>query len=76
MQIFKKNAQDIAKAFTKYSLWKGGGGGGSSVSWNQIQTSGNKIAEVTIDGTKTDVYAPTGGSSGSYTETVLYDYRD
>ena len=79
MQIFKKNAQDIAKAFTKYSLWQGGGGGGgSSVSWNQIQTSGNKIAEVTIDGTKTDVYAPTGGSSGggSYTETVLYDYRE
>ena len=67
MQIFKRNAQDIAKAFTKYSLWQGGsggGGGGSSVSWNQIQTSGNKIAEVTIDGTKTDVYAPTGGSSG------------
>ena len=30
MQIFKKNAQDIAKAFTKYSLWQGGGGGGGS----------------------------------------------
>ena len=42
----------------------GGGSGGSSVSWNQIQTSGAKIAEVTIDGTKTDVYAPTGGSGG------------
>ena len=42
----------------------GGGSGGSSVSWNQIQTSGSKIAEVTIDGTKTDVYAPTGGSGG------------
>ena len=51
----------------------GGGSGGSSVSWNQIQTSGSKIAEVTIDGTKTDVYAPTGGSGGggSYTETLL-----
>ena len=55
----------------------GGGGGGSSVSWNQLQTSGSKIAEVTIDGTKTDVYAPTGGSGGgSYSETVLYDYRE
>lgn len=55
-----------------------GGGSGSSVSWNQIQTSGSKIAEVTIDGTKTDVYAPTGGSGGggNYTETVLYDYRE
>ena len=40
----------------------GGGSGGSSVEWNQIQTSGSKIAEVTIDGTKTDVYVPTGGS--------------
>ena len=56
----------------------GGGSGGSSVEWNQIQTSGNKIAEVTIDGTKTDVYVPTGGSGGggSYSETVLYDYRE
>ena len=49
----------------------GGGSGGSSVSWNQIQTSGSKIAEVTIDGTKTDVYAPTGGS-GSRTKQTLY----
>lgn len=42
-----------------------GGGGGSSVSWNQIQTSGSKIAEVTIDGTKTNVYAPNSGGGGS-----------
>ena len=39
----------------------GGGGGGSSVSWNQIQQSGTKIAEVTINGTTQDVYAPSGG---------------
>ena len=52
----------------------GGGSGGSSVSWNQIQTSGSKIAEVTIDGTKTDVYAPTGGSGGGggRTKQTLY----
>ena len=55
----------------------GSGSGGSSVEWNQIQTSGTKIAEVTIDGTKKDVFAPTGGSGGgSYSETVLYDYRE
>ncbi len=52
----------------------GGGSGGSSVSWNQIQNSGSKIAEVTIDGTKTDVYAPTGGSGGGggRTKQTLY----
>lgn len=52
--------------------------GGTSVEWNQIQTSGTKIAEVTIDETKIDVFAPSGGSGGggSYTETVLYDYRE
>ena len=50
------------------------GGGGSSVSWNQLQTSGSKIAELTIDGTKTDVYAPTGGSGGGggRTKQTLY----
>lgn len=43
----------------------GGGSGGSSVEWNQLQTIGTKIAEVTIDGNKKDVYAPTGSGSGS-----------
>ena len=33
----------------------------TDVSWNQIQTSGSKIAEITIDGQKKDVYAPEGG---------------
>ena len=36
-----------------------GGGGGDSVSWNQIQTSGDKIAEIDINGTVTDVNSPT-----------------
>lgn len=47
-------------------LLAGGGGGGSSVSWNQIVQSGTKIAEITINGTTTNVYAPTSG--GGYTE--------
>ena len=44
----------------------GGGGGGSIVGWNQIQTStgATKIAEITIDGSTTDVYAPQGGGGG------------
>ena len=37
----------------------GGGGGGDSVSWNQIQLSGDKIAEIDINGTTTNVNSPT-----------------
>lgn len=52
----------------------GGGGGGSVVGWNQIQTSTGttKIAEITIDGNTTDVYAPQGGGAswGSITGTL------
>lgn len=39
----------------------GGGGSGDSVSWNQIYTKGEKIAEITINGTTQNVYAPSGG---------------
>ena len=42
-----------------------GGSGGSTVVWNQIQLTGTKIAEITIDGIQVDVYAPSGGSGGS-----------
>lgn len=42
----------------------GGGGGGSNVTWNQLVTQGTKIAEITINGTTTDVYAPTSGGGG------------
>lgn len=38
--------------------------GGDSVEWTQIQASGTKIAEIEINGTSTDVYAPNGGGGG------------
>lgn len=42
-----------------------GGGGGSQVSWTQIQQSGTQIAKITIDGVETNIFAPTsGGGSG------------
>lgn len=44
-----------------------GGGGGSTVSWSQIVTTGTKIATVMINGVTTDVYAPTSGGS-AYTD--------
>lgn len=42
----------------------GGGGSGDTVSWTQIQQSGTKIAEIDINGTSQDVYAPSGGGGG------------
>lgn len=45
--------------------------GGSTVSWNQVVATGTKIATITIDGTPTDVYAPT--SSGASTFAGLSD---
>ncbi len=41
------------------------GGGSGSVSWEQIELTGTKIAEITINGETTEVYAPSGGGSGS-----------
>ena len=36
----------------------------STVGWTQITTTGQKIATISLDGTPTDVYAPTGGGGG------------
>lgn len=38
---------------------------GDTVTWNQIQATGTKIAEIDINGTTYDVYAPTGGGASS-----------
>lgn len=67
---------DASTATWSYDFtMSGGGGGGSIVGWNQIQTStgATKIAEITIDGTQTDVYAPSGGGGGSTTLAGLTD---
>ena len=51
-----------------YSGWGSpGGGGGSTVSVTQIQTTGTKIATITVDNVDTDLYAPNGGGGGSGT---------
>ena len=46
---------------TEKSTWNGK----SSVGVTQIQSSGTKIATVNVDGTPTDLYAPSGGSGGT-----------
>ena len=44
----------------------------NSVKWNQIQTEGVKIAEVTIDGMATEIFAPNGGvGSGIVVDTLI-----
>lgn len=42
----------------------GGSGSGDTVEWTQIEQSGTKIAEIDINGTSQDVYAPSGGGGG------------
>lgn len=46
---------------TEKTAWNGK----STVGVTQIQSSGTKIATVNVDGTPTDLYAPSGGSGGT-----------
>lgn len=54
---------------TEKTTWNGK----SAVSFNQIQATGTKIAEITIDGTTTNILAPTGGGGGGDMSTSTYD---
>jgi len=47
-----------------------GGGGGSTVVVEQIQTTGTKIAKITVDGEGTDLYAPNRGGSTVTVKTI------
>lgn len=68
MSIIKLNGIDYAG---------GSSGSGDEVTWNQIQSSGTKIAEIEINGTSQDVFAPSGGGGGlvySETEQVIGEF--
>lgn len=58
------NYEDFLPEFNENMNKLDQSGGGSSVSWNQFLQSGTKIAEITINGTTQDVYAPSGGGGG------------
>lgn len=65
---------DIILNGVKYSS-----GNGDLVSWNQITTTGTKIAEITINSTTQNVYAPSGGGGSevySYTEQLIGVWTD
>lgn len=47
--------------------------GKSTVSFNQIQTSGNKIGEITIDGVTIGIYAPSSSISTIDADHVIFD---
>lgn len=68
VSITSPSNNQVLKYDSVNDVWKNanesGGGGGSTVAWNQLQSTGTKIAEISIDGTSTDVYAPSGGGGG------------
>lgn len=74
--ILKESAKDIANAFTKWNLWKGGGSGGSTVTITPTLTEGEKIADYTIDDTSGELFAPSGSGTRKYgvPVTVFSDY--
>ena len=60
---FGTNGQVLTTDGTGNTSWTTPSGG-DSVEWTQIQASGTKIAEIDINGTSQDVYAPSGGGGG------------
>lgn len=61
---FGTNGQVLTTDGSGTTSWTTPSSGGDSVEWTQIQASGTKIAEIEINGTSQDVYAPNGGGGG------------
>lgn len=55
---------------TKYTQG-GGSGSGSTVAWSQTLTAGTEIAQITINGASTTVYAPSAETTPTKTVYVL-----
>ena len=52
--------------FDRIGQGGGGSGSGSTVSVNQILSAGTEIAQISVDGQNTSLYAPEGGEGGDY----------
>lgn len=58
----------VAKYNSTTQKWENANeSGGSTVSVTQIQSTGTKIATISVDSVDTDLYAPNGGGSGGHT---------
>ena len=68
----QKNIMDVTDHYLVEIEKAASGGGGSTVEVTQIQSTGTKIATITVDDVATDLYAPNGGSGGS-ADDVSYD---
>lgn len=64
------NGQVLSTDGSGNTAWVNQGGGGDSVSWTQTQVSGDKIAEIDINGTTTNVYAPSNPTVNDATLTI------
>lgn len=61
----KNNVGEVAVNWRTSCKSEGGGSGsGSTVSVNQILSAGTEIAQITVDGNTTSLYAPEGGEGG------------
>ena len=60
----------VAKYNSTTQKWENANesGGGSTVSVTQIQSTGTKIATISVDNVDTDLYAPNGGGGSSWTD--------
>lgn len=69
----QKNIMDVTDRYLVEIEKAASGGGGSTVEVTQIQSTGTKIATITVDDVVTDLYAPNGGSSDVSADDVSYD---
>lgn len=61
--------RNLGQTFADIADKISGGGGGSTVEVTQVLTSGTKIATIKVDGDDTDLYAPAGSASHTYSTT-------
>lgn len=60
-----------AAGITQADIARWNNAGGSSVSVDQLQTTGTAIAAITVDGVRTTLYAPTSGGIASETDPIF-----
>lgn len=70
----KNNVGEVAVNWRTTCKGGGSGGSGSTVSVNQILSAGTEIAQISVDGVPTSLYAPEGGEGGG--NVIGVDYSE